>query len=324
MPYCQNNIIKIIILLILIVLLILSLFYPESESPSLAPTHYSIFDKPKVFAPKKYQLAILSIFKNEQDYMEEWLDHHIEQGVEHFYLYSNEKSKDDLDKYPYLKSEKYKGKLTIINWPYTYNSSIEDTVQKRAYNDCIKYYSHECQFLALLDLDEFIAPLNDKRVIDIINALDMPNTRGIKLMRFNYGSNGHIKKPKGKVSDNYKLHEKLCSSFKSIANTDYLNKNGSFYGVHEFPFKYYSGKVYNNYFRYPGDYMKCKKDSKTEIPLIIKHYYTKSKEEYFERCNLWKKGGVNPVNCRHNCKGNFNKVDSETNEIDNYRAVLYI
>ena len=48
---------------------------------------------------KKYNIAIMTIFKNEQDYMEEWLDHHINQGIEHIFMYCND---PNITNYSYL------------------------------------------------------------------------------------------------------------------------------------------------------------------------------------------------------------------------------
>jgi hypothetical protein len=62
---------------------------------------------------KKYKLTIMAIFKNEQDYMLEWLDHHINQGFDHFYLYCND---PNLSKYPYLNDKKYEKYITLIPW----------------------------------------------------------------------------------------------------------------------------------------------------------------------------------------------------------------
>lgn len=41
-----------------------------------------------------YFLTCLAIFKNEAMNLKEWLDHHLWQGVEHFYLINNG-SEDD-------------------------------------------------------------------------------------------------------------------------------------------------------------------------------------------------------------------------------------
>ena len=37
-----------------------------------------------------YYFSLLGIFKNEADGMQEWLEHYLWQGVEHFFIINNE------------------------------------------------------------------------------------------------------------------------------------------------------------------------------------------------------------------------------------------
>jgi hypothetical protein len=263
---------------------------------------------------KKHKLCIMAIFKNEHNYLEEWLVHHISQGISHFYLYCND---EKIENYPFLK--KYKKNITFIPWTDVTNNK-SNTIQRQAYSHCIKTYSNNYNFIMLLDIDEFITSIiPNKTVIDFIDSLDTDDTKAIKVMRYNYGSNGHLIKPDSNVMDSYKMHERLCSSYKTIANSKYINTLQNFYGVHDFPFlPNMGGKVYNNFFSYGtrGYPNHCKESDKNEIPLIIKHYYTKSYEEYLKRCKMWEHGGVNNVGYRTNCKNKFNKDDK--NEVEIY------
>ncbi len=241
----------------------------------------------------KYKLAIMAIFKNEEDYIEEWLEHHINQGIGHFYLYCNDPY---IDKYKIF--ENYKDKITLINWVDKINNGVK-TIQKQAYTHCVQTYYNEFQYIMMLDIDEFIININkNNKVIDYINSLD-DNTEALKVQRFNFDSNGHKTKPKGKVMDNYKNKEEICSSYKTIANIDYIDKNLFFYGVHDFNL-INKGKIYNKYLNYyaTGFPNSCTKESINEIPLIINHYYSKSEDEDKLRKELWKSGGVNPINYR--------------------------
>jgi hypothetical protein len=264
---------------------------------------------------KKYKLAIMTIFKNEEEYMEEWLEHHIKQGIEHFYLYCND---NDITKYKFLYKKKNEKYITLIPWTDKKNDGV-NTIQRQAYTHCIKKYNKEYQFIMMLDLDEFIINIKkNKKVIDFINEIgdNWNNTKAIKVQRYDFGSNGHIKKPLGNVMDNYKKHEKICSSYKTIANIDYVDKNKNFYGVHDFYYLNIPGKVYNSYFsyKYTGFPNICSKDDKNEIPLVINHYYTKSYDEYIKRCKLWSNGGVNTIGYRKNCENDFIKKDKNDEE----------
>lgn len=272
--------------------------------------------------PKKYTLAIVSIFKNEQDYMEEWLDYHIAQGFDQIYLYSND---PDISKYEYLLNPKYVGYITLINWinKQNYNSN---TIQRQAYQDCVKNYSHMCQFLLLLDLDEFVHPIKSfSTTKEYINSLKpfWNKIQCFKIQRFNFGSNGHKTKPIIPVTQAYTKHEKICSTYKTLANTDYIDKNAQFYGVHDFPYisnknNENNAKIYNSYLSYEktGFPCGCENDNINEIPLVINHYYTKSYNEYIERCKLWKNGGINPIGFRENCEKEFE--NKNVNEVEGF------
>jgi hypothetical protein len=253
----------------------------------------------------------MAIFKNEQDYLEEWLDYHIKQGIDHFYLYSND---PNMSNYNFL--HKYPDLITLIPWVDVKNDN-NGTVQRKAYSHCVKNYGHETQFLMMLDIDEFLNPITQKRVVDIIKDINEPNIKAIKIPRYDFGSNGHVKKPNGKVVDNYIKHEKLCSSYKTIANTDYIDINAKFYGVHDFPFLNKDGKVINAYFdyKYTGFPNGCNSNNKNEIPLVINHYYTKSYNEYIKRCQMWKDGGVNNIGYRKDCEKMFAEKDKNESQI---------
>lgn len=263
---------------------------------------------------KKYTFSIMAIFKNENEYMEEWLDLHISQGIDHFYLYSND---ENMVNYKFL--DKYTC-ITLIPWTNVKNDE-NGTIQKKAYYHCVQNYSNETQYLMMVDIDEFLTPTKQNiRVIDFINSIDPKTTKAIKIQRYDFGSNGHIKKPTGKVTDNYLKHETICSSYKTIANTDFINKNVRFYGVHDFVFLNKPGKIYNAYFdyKYTGFPNGCNKNNINEVPIVLNHYYTKSYEEYMTRCNMWKDGGVNNINYRKNCEKLFheknkNETDGQTN-----------
>jgi hypothetical protein len=287
------------LLIICFILILILIFY-------LCNATYENFEK-----VKKYNLCIMAIFKNEENYLEEWLTHHINQGISHFYLFSND---EKMYNYPYLDS--YKDYITLINWTDKKNNG-EETIQRQAYNYCTLNYSKECNYLMMLDIDEFCVPLNQNKVIDVINSLDK-NTKAIKVQRYDFGNNGHNTKPIGSVKDNYTKHEKICSSYKTIANTNYIDTTKKFYGVHDFPFLNKEGKVYNEYFdyKYKGYPNSCNITDKNEIPLVINHYYTKSYEEYLNRCKLWETGGVNNVGYRKNCENLFKERNK--NEVDYY------
>lgn len=263
---------------------------------------YFIQNTQENFSNNKYKLCIMAIFKNEEEYLEEWLQHHINQGINHFYLYCND---ENIKKYNFL--EKYKDKITLIPWTNKINKGSQ-TIQRQAYTHCVQTHNEEYDYIMMLDIDEFLVHLEkDKKIIDFMDSLDYENTKAIKVQRYDFGSNGHIKKPEGKVIDNYTKHENICSSYKTIANSQYVDITKNFYGVHDFNFINKEGKIYNDYFsyKYTGFPNSCKEEIINEIPIVINHYYTKSYDEYMKRCKLWENGGINTVGYRKDCETLF-------------------
>lgn len=118
----------------------------------LSTFHYFILilgKKRKRINNPKYIFSICSIFKDEELALKEWIEYHLIIGVEHFYLYNN----NSTDNYssiltPYIE----KGIVTLTDWPFTKEQ------QMPAYNDCFQKFKDDTQWLAFIDLDEFICP----------------------------------------------------------------------------------------------------------------------------------------------------------------------
>lgn len=307
-----NNTIYILSLILFFLIIILGFIKYFSK------THLYLSNETFKSESKKDILSIMAIFKNEHNYMEEWLDHHISQGFDCIYLYCND---PNINSYPCLKKPKYISYIKVIDWVNKVNNGM-DTIQRQAYTHCVQTYSYQTQFLLMLDLDEFILPIkNYSTVSNYISSLkpQWNNITAFKIQRYDFGSSGHITKPTSSVMDSFKFHEKVCSSFKTLVNTDYIDKSSKFWRVHDYnliPGKL--GKIYNSYLGYheTGFPNSCKSNSINEIPLVINHYYTKSYQEYLTRCEMWKKGGINPIGHRQDCENKFKSRD--VNEIEGY------
>lgn len=155
---------------------------------------------------KKYQLAICSIFKNEGRYIQEWIEYHKMIGVDHFYLYDND-STDDI-----TVLQKY-----IDEGIVTLNHISGKAQQMPAYNHFLQNYKNEVSWAAILDLDEFIVPMEQptlplqmisildraKKKIEIIDGFDVSMVAGIQLCWVYYGTSFHIDPPDGLVLENY-------------------------------------------------------------------------------------------------------------------------
>ena len=165
--------------------------------------------KPKY--KKKYVVSICAIFKNESDFLKEWIDFHSMQGVDHFYLYNNSSSDGYLEVLtPYIES----GLVTLNDWPYA-------QAQIKAYNDFYDKYRNETQWALFLDIDEFVCP---KIEIDIPSWIKRHDTQPVILVYWKmFGTSGLLEHDYSRfVIEQYTVSwPKLYKVGKCFVNTDY-------------------------------------------------------------------------------------------------------
>ena len=208
---------------------------------------------------KKYYLSLCSIFKNEGKYMKEWLDFHLIVGFEHFYLYNNFSS-DNYQKVlkPYIE----KGIVTLIDWPYQHG-------QMAAYNDCIKRFQKESNWIAFMDLDEFAVPVEYSNVRDWLkNYEKFPCVLGFYR---DFSSSGRLKDDEHKpVVEQFVV----CSDFVSpsmFLNTSWTDYIKEYRISHFCRFKFFNKVCPEN----AGFLCRWHKQPK-KISFQFNHYHSKS------------------------------------------------
>jgi Glycosyltransferase family 92 len=138
-------------------------------------------------------ISICSIFKNESRYIKEWLDFHLSQGVDHFYLYDNNSSDEP---HRVLREFIAAGKVTLNQWQFLF----DDSAQIRAFQHCLKNYGAGSRWIAFIDIDEFLF----SPVINLQEAMrDFEAYPGIVVHWQCYGSSGHQEICDGGVVRNY-------------------------------------------------------------------------------------------------------------------------
>lgn len=143
--------------------------------------------------PEHY-LSVVAIAKNEGAYFKEWLDWHISQGVEKFYIYDNE-STDTTEEVlrPYVE----KGIVDHIKFPGY-------RVQLAAYDDCLRKHRFDTRWLAVIDLDEFIIPNVNKSIPEYLKGLE--SFPVVEVNWLCYGSSGQKERKPGGVMERFKCH----------------------------------------------------------------------------------------------------------------------
>lgn len=162
----------IIIIAIMIVILILFFLFRKKE--------------------KKYVLAVCAIFKNESWNIKEWIEHYMDEGVEHFYLINNNSTDD------------YKSILR----PYINDGLVSLFQEKRSHIQVDAYNDHvlpvarrETEWLIVCDLDEFIYSRHGTIRTYLQSLSDDTSVVCVPWKMF--GSNGHVKHPEGGIVRNF-------------------------------------------------------------------------------------------------------------------------
>lgn len=158
----------------------------------------------------QYYLAVCAIAKNEGPYFKEWIEWHHKQGVEKFYIYDNEST--DCTKevlLPYIESG-------LVE--YTYFPGYRR--QLAAYDDCLERHRLASRWIAFIDLDEFIVPIQDPTIPAFLHRFeDFP---AVEINWLIYGSSGAEKKMPGTMMERFKWHSVpshlLNRHVKSIVN----------------------------------------------------------------------------------------------------------
>jgi hypothetical protein len=212
-----------------------------------------------------YNLAICCIVKDENEYLEEWINYHLKTGVQHFYIYDNESSTPIYDTLADLKLLEH---VTV--------TSIEGVAkQVEAYADCLKNFGTESRWIAFIDVDEFIvAKTTGGNLVAFLK--DYEKYGGLAINWLVFGSNGHIKRTGRPQLESFKLRanedHKVNTHIKSIVQPRYVK---AAFNAHFF--KYIGNKfcVNENFMSITGAFSGISVNK-----IQLNHYFCRSAEEF--------------------------------------------
>ena len=241
-----------------------------------------------------FHVSILTPFKLEGLYIEEWIDYHLKLGFDHFYLLDNNDGEiDDMDMINKLKNSSISSYLTFIN-----------KRNKKSFND--KFVRHQNEIwnnlkpkdwlFVNLNIDEFFTFSNSTKYGNNIKQYLQDAVKNkCDIICFNwqiFGNNGnHYQKP-GKVLErfpnptlplDFKINRKIVNSHTKCMGHGGL---GTRIFLHDIQFNKEKGQLSCN-----GDLLPGKKKSMKESPFLspvtfstayIRHIYSKSTEEFFK------------------------------------------
>ena len=225
------------------------------------------------------KILLVAIVKNENRYLDEWIDYHYNIGFDQIVLCDNNDIDGEIINNDKVIIENFRGQHKERHIKIRYYGTQQD-----AYNFCYKKYNKDYDWIAFLDIDEFLTPVKT----DIKTyLLSLPNDADVVYINWKcYGDNEHIYYENKPVQERFTTPINKCCNqnipydgvelFKSI-----VRGKGRCKTVYCHTCKVIGNAVnadgeYMRNFRYMHVYAPVKYDN-----IYIKHYVTKSVEEFF-------------------------------------------
>ena len=222
------------------------------------------------------KLTIITKVKDEAENIKEWIEYHKMVGADKFVIYDNE-SVDNLKEVlqPYIDS----GEVDYIYQP---GNLIK--IQVDLANQAIRKYRNKTQWILVIDVDEFIVPVNKTTIFDAINEIECDLKKKIQALAMvwvMYGYSGHKTKPEGLVIENYTKNDGINPHIKTIVNPRLVVRFDVHYAICLFgmPVRTEKGIIVRE-----GKIQNLPDASIEKIR--INHYYTKSYEEFLKKCYI--------------------------------------
>lgn len=199
-------------------------------------------------------IALVAIAKNEDRYIEEWLDYNRKLGFDHIYLYMNNWT-TNVEREWLTKIQKDGGMM-----------------QMPAYNGWLNKYRNQYDYVAFFDCDEYLCLKKHNSINEFLQEYGNPNGIAINWMMF--GSGERMSPEGNSLIKQYTLRGKNPNHhIKTILN---CRSNGMMQMPHNpnIYLKDTNGKLILGPFNY---------NAPTDV-VQLNHYYAKSYQEWEERC----------------------------------------
>ena len=245
-----------------------------------------------IVEPSEAKLVICCVFKNEAEYLKEWIEFHLQQGFEKIYLIDN-RSTDGYEKV--LEPFVLKMQVEVSS---TENSSMDTFIQAKEYNrvlPIIKKEQGEHCWVAFIDVDEFLFSVTNQPIREVLNGFMGKSVAGVLANWFMFGTSG-LKRLDSKKT----MVEQLTRRAPDEHDEHRISKPLVYLAN---AFKFFEGphkpiaKGDSEYYYSDGTVFNRNKEQFIHSPLRINHYWYRS-EEYYEnqkKANRKVFGGVRKV-----------------------------
>ncbi len=220
-------------------------------------------------------LAITAIMRDEIDSIIEWVAFHKALGASHICIYDHNSTDGSTD---LLRSLADAGIVEHVVW----NPTV-DSPQLAAYGDFIKRRKDDFDWVAFIDADEFLVPLQHDKITDVIDVLTSryEDVCGIGVHWKTFGSSGLLTKDPGLVIERftYCAHPNAIPNncIKTIARPNLVSD------AHIHSCDFFSGNYIDDRGRTLQLRQRGMDDRITHDLIQVNHYMVKSREEYSKK-----------------------------------------
>lgn len=212
-------------------------------------------------------ICICAIFRDEAPFLLEWIAYHMLIGVQHFVLYDN-MSKDGGA--ALIRNSRFADHVTLIDWP-------DDPGQITAYRDFRIHHASRFDWVAFIDLDEFLLPLNTDSLADVLARPIYAGYSAIQMNWLVFGPSGHARRPRGLVIENYTCRVEFAHQMN--AHVKSIVRCADLFEIFDTPHIFYTtatqcnvaGKLVN---------LQALAEEPCFETIVINHYFTRSAQDW--------------------------------------------
>lgn len=220
---------------------------------------------------------LCAIAKNENRYLEEWINHYKVLGFDRIILFdNNDIDGEALNIVPneFVDVVDYRGKHIVVK---NHLEKFHHGIQEQAYNDCYHNYSEGYDWIAYFDIDEFLVIDNGLSINEFLSQEKFDNADSIILNWKIYGDNGNIHYENKPVMERFPSPSKYQNM---VVKTIVRTKLKNFISLRN----HYADIINGRYVRPNGE----KTIIRSSQPINyegarLNHYYTKTIEEWIDR-----------------------------------------
>ena len=244
-------------------------------------------------ANAQIKLAISTIVRNEASDLDEWLEFHCMMGVEHFYIYNNGSTDGTAEK---LQQSPHADRITVIDWA-NFLSGWEGVagpfgrMQRLAMLHSIANYGHLTEWMAFIDVDEFLYPAKADTLLDILAEYD--DLESLSVYWNMFGTSNHLGRPDGLVTESYTWRcRRRAGPHKNLCRVKTIVRPRAVRGVHNthvlmlqngYPESWTEKRVRIGFADHRPRHF-------SDEVVRINHYYSKSTLEYYKRRQIPQEG----------------------------------